>query len=58
MLDIKVDDIVTFKKKHPCGGKEWKVLRTGADYKLECTTCNHQIMITRATLEKSLARKL
>ena len=42
MLDpttVKVGDIITFKKNHPCGGNNWKVLRIGVDWKLECTTC-------------------
>ena len=44
---IKVDDILKFKKPHPCGGYTWKVLRIGIDYKLECTTCKRVIMIPR-----------
>lgn len=44
---IKVDDIIKFKKPHPCGGFEWKVLRIGIDWKLECTTCKRVIMIPR-----------
>lgn len=44
---IKVNDIITFKKAHPCGGTKWKVLRIGVDFKLECTTCGRVIMITR-----------
>lgn len=45
--DVLVGDILKFKKKHPCGGFTWKVLRIGIDYKLECTTCKRIIMITR-----------
>ena len=44
---IKVNDIITFKKAHPCGGTSWKVLRIGVDWKLECTTCGRVIMISR-----------
>lgn len=44
---VKVGDIVTFKKAHPCGGVTWKVLRIGVDWKLECTTCGRVIMIAR-----------
>lgn len=45
--DVELEDILKFKKKHPCGGFTWKVLRIGVDYKLECTTCHHIIMISR-----------
>lgn len=44
---VKVGDVLTFKKSHPCGGFTWKVLRIGVDWKLECTTCGRVIMITR-----------
>jgi hypothetical protein len=54
---IQVGDILTFKKNHPCGGCEWKVLRIGIDFKLECTTCNRQIMITRLDVYKRLKSK-
>lgn len=42
------------RKKHPCGSEEWKVLRAGADFRLECMGCGHQVMLQRRTLEKSL----
>ena len=44
------------KKPHPCGSKEWEILRTGADFKLRCKGCEHEIMIPRRTFEKSVRR--
>lgn len=44
---VELGDILKFKKKHPCGGSTWKVLRTGIDYKLECTTCKRIVMMSR-----------
>lgn len=32
----EVGDIVTLKKGHPCGSKEWEILRVGADFGLKC----------------------
>lgn len=52
--DIKVGDIITFKKPHPCGGTTWKVLRIGIDFKLECKTCGRQIMIPRIDVYKRM----
>lgn len=52
--NIQVGDILTFKKPHPCGGNTWKVLRIGIDFKLECTTCKHLIMITRLDVYKRM----
>lgn len=51
---IKVGTILVFKKKHPCGGFEWKVLRTGIDFKLECATCHHVIVIPRIEAVKRI----
>lgn len=31
-MDIRVGDILTMKKQHPCGEKRWQVLRIGADF--------------------------
>ena len=53
MADIyEVGDIVKMKKKHPCGSFEWEILRGGADFRLKCLGCGHQIMIARKLVEK------
>ncbi len=53
-MDIQVKDIITMKKAHPCGSKEWEVLRIGADFRLKCMGCGHQIMIPRPQAEKNI----
>ena len=53
-MDIQVGDIVKLKKQHPCGSHEWEVLRIGADFRIKCAGCGHQIMTPRKTLEKSV----
>lgn len=53
-MDINVGDIVKLKKQHPCGSKEWEVLRIGADFRLKCKGCEHQIMIARRDVEKNV----
>ena len=53
-MDINVGDIVKLKKQHPCGSREWEVLRSGAYFRLKCKGCRHQIMIARKLLEKSV----
>lgn len=55
-MDIQVGDILRLKKQHPCGSKEWEVLRVGADFRLKCMGCDHQIMIARKMLEKKCKR--
>ena len=52
-MKYEVGDIIQMKKKHPCGSFEWKILRTGADFRLKCVGCGHQIMISRKLVEKN-----
>ena len=53
-MNILVGDILTLKKPHPCGSKEWEVLRIGADFKLRCLGCGHEVMGQRAKFEKQV----
>ena len=52
-FDYEVGDIVKLKKKHPCGAFEWEILRVGADFRLKCVGCGHQIMVPRTLVEKN-----
>lgn len=54
MIQFEVGDIVRLKKKHPCGSFEWEILRVGADFRLKCLGCGHQVMIARTIVEKNL----
>ena len=49
----EVGDIVKLKKPHPCGSHEWEILRVGADFRLSCMGCAHQVMMERRTVEKN-----
>lgn len=55
-MDIKIGDIVTLKKPHPCGSYEWEVLRTGIDFRLKCKGCEHLVMVPRTKLEKNIKK--
>lgn len=48
-----VGDIIRLKKQHPCGSSEWEVLRVGADFRLKCLGCGHQVMVPRKLVEKN-----
>lgn len=54
--EFKLGDLVEMKKSHPCGSKIWKVVRTGADIRIECQGCHHQVMIPRSKFEKSMKK--
>lgn len=48
----EVGMVVVLKKQHPCGGKRWKIVRVGADIKLECLTCSRMIFMERPNFVK------
>ena len=53
-MDIRVGDILTMKKTHPCGSRDWKVLRVGADFRLRCRGCGHEVMGPRSKFERNV----
>ena len=53
-MDIQLHDILVMKKAHPCGEKRWEVLRTGADFRLKCLGCGHEVMTPRHKAEKNI----
>ena len=55
-MQYEVGDIVKLKKKHPCGSFEWEILRVGADFRLKCLGCGHQVMMARRIVEKKHKR--
>jgi hypothetical protein len=57
-MEIAVGDVVEMKKKHPCGAKTMKVLRTGLDYRFECTGCGKIILAPRRLIEKNIKKKV
>ncbi len=57
-MEIHVGDRIRMKKQHPCGSREWDVLREGADFRLKCVGCGHQIMIARKLMERNVREVL
>lgn len=54
--DYSENDILVFKKNHPCGGNTWKVLKYGVDCKLECETCKRVIIVSRVEISKRIKK--
>ena len=49
-----VGDTVVLRKQHPCGGKTFRVMRTGSDIRIVCTTCGRDMTVTREKLERAI----
>ena len=55
-MDIQLHDILTMKKTHPCGSERWEVLRIGADFRLRCCGCGHEVMGARSKFERNIKK--
>lgn len=54
VLEIKLGDVVRLKKRHPCGGYEWEVVRLGADIGIKCIKCQRRILLERSVFERRI----
>ena len=52
LMEIKPGDVVRLKKKHPCGGNEWRVVRVGTDIGIKCLKCQHYVVLERGVFER------
>ncbi len=57
-MDLRLRDRVELKKPHPCGSRQWEILRVGMDIKLRCLGCGHELMLPRSKAEKSIKKIL
>lgn len=58
IIPIHPEDRLQLKKKHPCGGEVFRVLRVGAEVRIVCETCGRDMTIDRIKLEKAVRRIL
>ena len=56
ILKFEVGNIVELKKPHPCGCKQFKILRVGGDMRILCLGCSRDMTIDRVKLERSVKR--
>ena len=56
IIKFRVNDIIELKKQHPCGSKQFKILRVGSDLRLLCLGCSRDMTVDRLKLEKATKR--
>lgn len=54
ILDVRLGDLLTLKKPHPCGSSEWKVTRVGGEIRIRCLGCDRVVSLLRSELERRL----
>ena len=52
VMPLRLGDILTLKKQHPCGSQQWRVVRLGADIGIQCLGCQRRVLMDRPTLER------
>ena len=55
-LRFSVGDLLELKKKHPCGSRLFRVLRTGSDVRLACAGCGRDLTLSREQIESAMRR--
>ena len=54
IIKFKSGDIIELKKPHPCGTKEFKIIRVGSEMRIVCCGCGRDMNVDRIKLEKSI----
>ena len=55
-MDVQAGDRLQMKKSHPCGSREFLVLRAGMDFKLRCPGCGREVMVPRRKIENNIRK--
>ena len=55
-IQLKLGDIISLKKPHPCGSYQWRVTRLGMDIGLNCMVCGRQVMLPRSEVERRIKK--
>jgi hypothetical protein len=57
-MELHVGDRVELKKQHPCGCKQFEIMRVGMDCRLKCLGCGAVICLLRRELERRVRKRL
>ena len=57
-LELRLGDRLRLRKEHPCGSRDWEVVRLGADIGMVCQGCGHRILMDRLDVERRFTEYL
>ena len=58
ILKLQPNDKIKLKKKHPCGGELFRIVRVGSEVRIICETCGRDMTMERVKLEKAIKQIL
>ena len=56
ILKLTPGMVVELKKPHPCGTRNFRILRVGSICRIVCLSCGRDMEIDRIKLEKAIKR--
>lgn len=56
IIKFRVGDVIELKKPHPCGSRQFRVIRVGGEMRIICLGCSHDTTVERVKLEKATKR--
>ena len=54
ILKLLPDMVVDLKKPHPCGKRDFRIVRVGSVCRIVCLSCGRDLEIDRIKLEKAI----
>lgn len=51
VVEAAAGEVWRMRRRHPCGGWEWRVTRAGADVGIVCLTCGRRVTLERRRFE-------
>ena len=49
-------DLLELKKQHPCGAKQFRVVRVGSEIRIVCLGCGRDMVLDRPKLERAIKK--
>lgn len=56
ILKLSPDMRVEMKKNHPCGGREFRIVRVGSICRVICLSCGRDMEMDRIKLERAIKK--
>ncbi len=54
IIKLSANDIVELKKAHPCGSRQFTVVRVGGEVRIRCVGCGRDMTMEREKLERAI----
>ena len=53
---LRPGDLLELKKPHPCGTKQFRVVRVGSEVRIVCCHCGRDLVMDRLKLERAIRK--